>query len=148
MSSAIQKRLEQRGLRRRHLADAVGVTPTMAGFWLQGRYLPALDKASAIADFLVAPEILFLTRQATIGTCRVCLAPFQRVTGERRTRRVYCSLACQRDYHKGVRAKSKHPAELAIADYCGGCEPEGICRTADCPLRAFSPLVYVARRAA
>ncbi len=28
----------------------------------------------------------------------------------------------------------------AIAAMCAGCEPEGVCRTADCPLRPYSPL--------
>jgi hypothetical protein len=28
----------------------------------------------------------------------------------------------------------------AIDDMCRACEPEGLCRTEDCPLRAFSPL--------
>lgn len=38
--------------------------------------------------------------------------------------------------------------KTAIAAYCKGCEPEGICRTSECPLREFSPFVFVARRAA
>lgn len=31
-------------------------------------------------------------------------------------------------------------ANAAVAAFCAGCEPEGVCRTADCPLRALSPL--------
>ena len=34
----------------------------------------------------------------------------------------------------------------AIAAMCAGCEPEGVCRTADCPLRSFSPLPLEAHR--
>lgn len=29
---------------------------------------------------------------------------------------------------------------IVIAAMCGDCEPDGLCRTADCPLRLFSPL--------
>jgi len=148
ISSAIRRGMEARGMNRMQLAAAIGVTPTMAGFWLQGRYLPALERASQMADLFDSPSILFLTRQAQVGTCRVCLTPFQRVNGVRRTRRSYCSVRCRNDYHKGVRSRDKHPAELAVAEFCRGCEPEGICRTEDCALRAFSPFVFVARRAA
>lgn len=149
VAGAIHRRMRERGLTRRYqVAEAIGVTPTMVGYWLSGRYLPSLEKAAELADHLDGPEILFLVRQASVGTCRVCLAPFTRITGNTRTRREYCNIECQRAYHKGVSAKSKHPAELAIADYCAGCEPEGLCRTPDCPLRAYSPFVYVARRVA
>lgn len=34
----------------------------------------------------------------------------------------------------------------AIAEMCLGCEPEGLCRTAGCPLRDFSPLPLAGRR--
>jgi hypothetical protein len=33
----------------------------------------------------------------------------------------------------------------AIAAMCQECEPEGLCRTADCPLRQFSPLPMAVR---
>jgi hypothetical protein len=33
----------------------------------------------------------------------------------------------------------------AIGEMCRGCEPEGLCRTADCPLRDFSPLPLATR---
>ena len=149
VGSAIRRRMAERGIgTMAELAELIGVTPTMVGFWRSARYLPSLEKASQLADVLDAPEILFLTRQAQVGICRVCLAPFQKVKGERRTRKTYCSIRCRNDYHKGVRAKDRHPAETAIAAFCQGCEPEGLCRTEDCALRAFSPFVFVARRVA
>jgi hypothetical protein len=36
-------------------------------------------------------------------------------------------------------------AETAIGSYCRECEPEGLCRVAECPLRAFSPLPLATR---
>jgi hypothetical protein len=33
---------------------------------------------------------------------------------------------------------------LAIEDMCRSCEPEGLCRTPECPLRAVSPLSLIA----
>lgn len=38
--------------------------------------------------------------------------------------------------------------DAAIADMCAGCEPGGLCRMADCPLRPFSPLPLVSHDAA
>ncbi len=36
----------------------------------------------------------------------------------------------------------------AVASFCRGCEPEGICRTADCQLRPVSPLPLITLRRA
>jgi transcriptional regulator with XRE-family HTH domain len=35
----------------------------------------------------------------------------------------------------------------SVEAMCGGCEPEGLCRTTDCPLRPFSPLPVASDRA-
>jgi hypothetical protein len=116
----------------------------MAGFWLQGRYLPSLERAAQMADILDAPAILEMTRSASVGTCLVCMTPFARNA----TRRNYCSVRCRTDYAKGVRRTDRPVSEQAIAAYCRGCEPEGLCRTEDCALRAFSPFLFVPRTAA
>jgi transcriptional regulator with XRE-family HTH domain len=148
IAAAIHRGLRKRGLTNRRLAELIGVSETMVGFWTQGRYAPAIGKAERMAEVLDEPMILHLTKLATVGTCRVCLAPFFRRNDARGqiTRRAYCSQRCLRDYHKGVRAQDRHPAELAVAEFCRGCEPEGFCRTEDCALRAFSPLPLVLPR--
>ena len=148
VAAVLRQAMELRGVRRVDLARALDITPTMVGFWLRGQYLPSMDRAEAMAAILDAPAILFLTHQASIGTCRVCLAPFRRIRNDARTRRSFCSMDCFRAFHKGVSAKVRPPAEAAIAAFCRGCEPEGLCRTEDCALRAFSPLMFKARRVA
>lgn len=144
VSAAIRQALVRRGMKRVDLARAIGVSPTMAGYWLQGRYLPTLNRAAHMADVLDAPLILLTARTASVGSCRVCTRPFARNA----SRRAYCSVRCRLDYHKGVRAAARPASEQAIEAFCHGCEPEGICRTEECPLRAFSPLLFVAWTAA
>src|SRR3990167_1008752 len=45
-------------------------------------------------------------------------------------------------YRKGMAIADERARLLedAVAAMCAACEPEGVCRTPDCPLRAFSPL--------
>lgn len=122
------------------LAAAIGVTPTMVGYWRQGRYLPSLARADQLADYFSDPMLLETVRTAMVGRCLACPRIFPRNA----TRRLYCSAACRRDYHKGVRGpRSSDPRQGAIDAFCRGCEPMGLCRDDLCDLRAFSPLPFV-----
>lgn len=132
--------MRTRGLRRHQVADLVGVTPTMVGYWTQGRYLPSLEMADRLATALDDGLIRDIVKAATWTRCLVCPRQFTRD----RTRRLYCSVRCQRDYHKGVRgAPATDYRQKAIDEFCRGCEPEGLCRDEECALRAFSPLPFI-----
>lgn len=148
VAASIRRGMAVRGMRPTELAVAVGVTPEAVSGWVRGRYLPSLENATLVTDVLDAPMVLHFARLAQVGTCRLCKAPFKKLLGSIRTRREYCSVQCRYRWNDGHRASVDHPAETAIAAFCHGCEPEGICRTSDCALRAFSPFMFVARRAA
>jgi hypothetical protein len=62
--------------------------------------------------------------------------PTERMTERRRHEQA------MRLFRSGLRiAEEKSLAQLdAIAAMCNDCEPEGVCRAGDCPLRLFSPL--------
>lgn len=132
--------MRKRDLRRHQVAEMIGVTPTMVGYWTQGRYLPSLEKADALATALDDGVLRDMVKAATWTRCLVCPRQFARD----RTRRLYCSIKCQRDYHKGVRgAPATDFRQKAIDEFCRGCEPEGLCRDEECALRAFSPLPFI-----
>lgn len=141
--AAMQKAMRERGLTNRALANQLGVSETMVGYWTQGRYVPALGNAEKIATILNRPALLEIARVHHTGRCLACGRTFKRNS----TRRQYCAQSCQRDYQKGVRGPTVvDPRQAAIDAFCKGCEPEGICRDDECALRAFSPFIFVPLR--
>jgi len=132
--------MREHGLTNARLGKALGVSPTMVGYWRQGRYIPSLERADHLAEYFGDPMLREVVRVARVYRCLVCPRTFRRTN----SRRLYCSLRCQRDYHKGVRGDpAKDVRQQAIDAFCHGCEPEGFCRDEQCALRAFSPLPFI-----
>lgn len=129
---------------RKGLADRLGVTATMVGFWRSGAYLPTPYFADILGDVLDDAHLRQLVKMARTVRCP-CGVTFDR----EQTRRAYCSYTCQRRAHNKNGQKAPDRRQLAIDAMCRGCEPEGTCRDDGCALRPFSPFLYVpARRAA
>lgn len=138
--SRLVAHMRARHLTQTQLGAIVGVSPTMVGYWRQARYLPSIERADMLAEFFGDPMLLEIVRASTVYRCLVCPRMFRRD----KNRRKFCSVACRRDYHKGVRgAPSVDERQKAIDAFCRGCEPGGLCRDDQCQLRAFSPLVFV-----
>ena len=137
----IRSVMADRKMTRRRLAELMGYTPTCVGFWLQGRALPSLEQAERIAEHLGDDRIRQRVRAARIGVCAYvgCQRPFDRVQGRRNK---FCGPKCQ--MRANYRASNRvDPRQVAIAAFCRECEPEGICRMLECPLRGFSPLPFI-----
>ena len=128
------------------LSREAGVTEEAISQYLRGRNLPMVSTATRLADVLMDKTLLdFVIRMRTVN-CVVC---GQTMVRARHRELLYCSRFCQNLGKKGVgRNVRPDPRMAAIHEMCRACEPEGICRTFDCPLRAFSPLPFVERRAA
>lgn len=123
------------------LAAAMGVTPTMVGYWRMGRYLPSPDVADRLADVLIDSRIRVYVMQARTRRCGNCDRTFDAM----QTRAKYCTADCQRAAHTKTGRKFDARQE-AIDAMCRGCEPEGMCRDDACALRPFSPLLVVMKR--
>ena len=137
-ASRLRRLMEAQRRTRRSLALELGVTPTMVGYWRNGRYLPPLRVMDRLADALNDATLHNMVRDARTGHCP-CGATFDR----EQTKRQYCSYACQRNAQRtdGPRAD---PRQDVIEAFCRSCEPEGICRDDGCALRPFSPFLFVA----
>lgn len=137
--------------------------------WLAGSSLPRLDRAIKLAEVLDWPQLSIIVREARTSTCQRpgCGRTFISEAGHVRK---YCSARCRQLVHDydlrythATRKKVVTEDELehrvqqflaeqaaqhdellahrtAVASMCNDCEPEGYCRTADCPLRSVSPL--------
>lgn len=137
-ASVMRRVMERDGYTRASLAAALGVTPTMVGYWRYGRYLPGLLALDRLVALFPDDRIGSIVMEARTGRC-VCGSTFDR----EQSRRAYCSFACQRAAHR-LGGRKADARQDAIDAMCAGCEPEGICRDDACALRPFSPFLFVA----
>ena len=164
----LQRAMTARKLRPFHLFKRAGGGFSHYSFdaWLHGRALPRLDRAIKLAEILDWPDLVTITREGRTGTCQRegCDRTFITETGKSR---MYCSPRCYKLVHEydlsfaharrkqiggeeaelrlqaaEGRAALDEVAELrgSVAAMCACCEPEGYCRTPNCPLRVVSPL--------
>jgi hypothetical protein len=111
----------------------------------EGR-VPGPEVADRLGQLLDDPQLLQMATAARRISCAIC----GRVVFAGTFRRVYCSDDCGHIARAlGRKALTERESALirsrsgllaAIDAMCLSCEPEGICRTAECPLRAVSPL--------
>lgn len=137
----------------RTVAALTGSGRTAVMYWRTGRMLPRHETAVRLADALQWPRLREMAEAARRKTCVVDGVAFIDDSGSDNRR--YCSEACHEVADKArkgrdtrtVAAGAERRAErlaAAVAAMCRSCEPEGVCRTADCPLRDVSPLRLVA----
>lgn len=167
----LTKAIGVRGIPRNELWRATGIGRTALDNYRTGASLPRTETAAALAAILDWPKLREIVTAARTRPCRRCRRPFtvEVGSGAKRYCSIACrKIAAQqkgatvrarqagqtgdgkRRYQEvallrsGIRIAEEAAAELrgAIDAMCGDCEPAGICRTADCPLRAFSPLPF------
>lgn len=118
--------------------------------WLAGTSLPSVETAEALADMLMWPRLADLARA---GRERVCDACGKSFIVETPSPQRYCSIECRRfqngkrvpgrrDLTRSVLERRVNRYSAAVAAMCAGCEPSGICQTAECPIQlaGLSPL--------
>jgi len=167
---------QTRGIPRSEIHRVTGIGRTALDNYRTGASLPRVEAAAQLAALLDWPRLRTIVAAARTRACARCGRPFtndggnmaakrycstacreianaERVASRRSrqagrtddSRRRYQALAQLRS---GIRIAEERTAELrdAIAAMCASCEPEGVCRTADCPLRGFSPLPFEQHR--
>lgn len=155
------------------LARSIGIGHTALDHYRQGVVLPKTATAHAIAEVLDWPRLAEIVEQARTFVCgrpgcertyrhegggprRYCtpdcvrIAVAQRMAsrrlrqaGQKDDGRLRAAAIAQLRSAARIADERAVAAEISIAAYCRGCEPEGLCRMADCPLRPFSPLPLV-----
>jgi transcriptional regulator with XRE-family HTH domain len=146
---ALTKAMKHQGVGTRPVAAAMSASRTTVMYWRTGRILPRLDTAQRLAAVLDAPELARLGADLRRKRCLVDDLEFVDDSGS--DNRLYCSPGCLEVVRKRrAGAPTRERAALAerrliahqrsVAAYCAGCEPEGRCVTASCPLRPVSPL--------
>lgn len=159
-----------RGVPLKELERVTGVGHTSLDNYRRGLILPKVEVARALAAALDAPRLAVLIVLARTFACarKGCARTFVNDTGaprkycspsclhiaqnlreaSRRARRAgqtgdkRTANAATAQLRSGLRIADERAGLLedAIAAMCTGCEPEGVCRVDDCPLRPFSPL--------
>ena len=140
---ALAASMRRRGASQGTLARAIGTSQAAVYHYLRGTHLPTLVVADRMAEALMDEGLVMLACQLRTRRCALasCGRAFTQSSG---APALYCGAACRNLARKGVSVQRPESDERrAIARMCRGCEPTGVCRTAECPLRAFSPLPMV-----
>jgi transcriptional regulator with XRE-family HTH domain len=160
----------------KELERVTGVGHTSLDNYRRGLILPKVEVAQALAAALEAPGLARMIIEARTFVCRRsgCRRTFRNDTGAPRKYcsescrriaenvRIAATRARSHGQTRDARSKEHQIRRLrgglaiaderarlvddAIAAMCAECEPEGVCRTEACPLRAFSPLPLEGRR--
>ncbi len=135
--------LARRGLTYNDVSRAVGVNQTSIRMFATGKTLPSLTTGAKITEAIGCEALMSALIEIRTSACALegCGRTFVR---DSHSRQVYCSAECAYYADKGVAARKRHsPEAQAIDAFCRACEPEGLCRDDQCPLRAFSPLPVI-----
>ncbi len=160
----LRRAMTERGVTTRQLADMLGCSQNLVISARKPTWRPVHHFAVAMAEALTCDRLAELSLAANTRTCLHCRATFV-ITRTHGTERRYCSKGCQvnaahayqrrLERDKATRERSRRLLDErltlhqeAVAAFCKGCEPEGLCRTAECPLRSVSPLPLARVRAA
>lgn len=159
----LRRLMAAQGLRVVDIARELGVETQTVVEWRQGERLPLVHNAVKLADVLSAPSLLHMTTRARTMACGFCHRDFI-VTNSGGRPRKYCSEQCQssgtaerrrsetRERWGKVHTRWENryrKAQDAIDRMCHECADwEGVCRMAECPLRAVSPLPLAKEEAA
>lgn len=143
------RRIRARGLLLSDVALAVGTQPSAMSEWCRGRKMPQAYYAEAIADAVGDERLWSYWKMLRTKQCGLCGVDFLDLGRNGKAR--YCSEAhAKLGVKRAARQARGNAYKLdraalsvhreAVAAYCGDCEPAGICRTPECPLRRVSPL--------
>lgn len=153
IAAEIRNAMTARNLSTTQLAEKAGLSRSTVDRALQGRRSSHLTYV-ALAEALSWDSIGNYSRRLHTFICATCGTEAVDLGIGRKERR-YCQTRCnwvaikrrrRTETAAGrvfvARRLSEHQA--AVAAFCQSCEPDGLCRQADCPLRPVSPLPCVA----
>lgn len=154
----LRRAVRLRGVLASDVARAVGAHSSSMSDWMNGKKMPQLDYQLALAETLMYDPLRTFAISLRTKRCELCGHEFvdqtkhviARYCSKRHAKRASAQMAKGRrqEAHKSDRAELAIMRE-AVRLYCVGCEPSGVCRTAECPLRPVSPLplLHIERQA-
>jgi hypothetical protein len=140
--------MKARGIGAPSLSKQTGCVTSAIACWRGGENLPRLETAVRLSEALSWPPLADIVRDSRAGACQHCGRGFLNQGGAPKR---YCSSEC-RDIAATIRDGKGVPARAAVAErrlarhvgavaaFCAGCEPAGLCRDSACALRPVSPL--------
>ena len=148
-SAELRRALDRNGLTAAALAQQLSLSYHRVHHWVKGRSMPSLQTVALIADHLSDDELSRAGIAASNRECKNCGEFYTASSSQGRS--YLCGRGCQLQNER-VRQKSgssmvkrnpdssENKYRLAVANFCGACEPGGICRNGACELRPVSPL--------
>jgi DNA-binding XRE family transcriptional regulator len=140
-----------RGLTSREVARRLGYTETTVSAWARGEKMPLHQSAVAVAELLDRPALADKSLAVRTKECLICHRAFVDMGKYRKGK--YCSDRCNKAANaRRSRGVTRVREDLAkkrlriyqdtVDAYCRECEPEGVCRTPECPIQeaGLSPL--------
>lgn len=144
----LTRAMKKKGVGQKRLGEQLGVASSNVASWRVGNNLPRLETAQRLASGLDCPVLVEIVLEGRQGQCETCRKTFINQGGGPKR---FCSQEC-RDVKARMRegVEPRHRAIVAerrLADHvaaveamCRRCEPEGLCRDMECPLRSVSIL--------
>jgi transcriptional regulator with XRE-family HTH domain len=149
---ALRTAMTQSGIGVLQLSALTGIHNTTLSGYRNAHRVPDLPRADRLAEVLDSPKLRDVVRQTFERKCIRCSKTFL-TDGRNISRRRFCGRTCRTmtaREHTGrptPKFEKLGPVvkrlEMAVAEFCGGCEPEGVCRDSGCALRAVSPLPLI-----
>lgn len=141
-ASALRASMRRQAVKVPDLKRATGLSHNILYGYTGGRYLPTLANANRLADALLDDNLVRIVKNARQAKCQLasCGRTYYRDRGPQK----FCSMECTTLAAKGLTRYAPHAALDAIDEMCRTCEPQGVCRNDECPLRYFSPLPFEA----
>lgn len=144
----LRRALQARNVTQAALAASVGVSARQANFWCRGISFPYVATGLRIAEALSWPTLGMMVRRHRTVSCHACKRTI--VSEGTGSPRRYCNDSCRRiAQKKGIQVPATSAVARSLVIYrdaveamCVDCSPSGVCREADCRLRAVSPLPY------
>ncbi len=160
-AAPLVRAMTEQGIGSSALAAQIGCDYTYINVLRRGEHWPSHLMAVRIAEALVEPRLASMSLARVQRNCDVCGRGFLLRSARGKTKK-RCSKRCtvtanrrnaaERDRIRGIRDKALRERvgmisrvrltehQEAVAAFCRACEPEGLCRTAECELRPVSPL--------
>ena len=150
----LRRAMNERRVLQSDLAASIGVDPSTVHDWMHARGFPMLALSQAVAEALSRPALHAVAIELRTKVCVDCGASF--VDSGKQLKAKYCGRRCQ-DSASAVRSRKGRDAlnylngrrlalyRRTVDAFCWDCEPEGICRNAECPIQVsrLSPLPHM-----
>lgn len=153
-STELRRSLDRNGLTAATLAQQLSLSYHRVHHWVTGRSMPSLQTVAFIANHLSDDELSRAGIAVHNRECKNCGEIYTANSPQGSSK--LCGRRCQRQNER-VRQKSgrsmvkrnpdsyENKYRLAVANFCGGCEPGGICHNGSCDLRPVSPLPLLSK---